>query len=77
MLAVVLVVLVIFAFLRSPRDGDRQRRRAGLADRHVRRDAADGLQPEQAVADGVDHRHGFVVDDAIVMIENMDRCRQP
>jgi HAE1 family hydrophobic/amphiphilic exporter-1 len=31
------------------------------------------LQPRQSVADGPDHRGGFVVDDAIVMLENITR----
>ena len=34
-----------------------QRGRAGLADRHVRRDVPAGLQPRQSFADGADHLH--------------------
>ena len=38
------------------RDADPQRRRAGFADRHVRRHVSARLQPRQSVADGADHR---------------------
>ena len=38
------------------RDADPQRRGAGVADRHVRRDVSAGLQPRQSVADGADDR---------------------
>ena len=34
-----------------------QRRRAGFADRHLRRDVSAGLQPRQSFADGADHLH--------------------
>ena len=36
-------------------------------------DVRAGLQPGQPVADGADDLHRFVVDDAIVMIENISR----
>ena len=53
-----LVILVVFVFLRR-RAGHAhpERRRAGVADRHVRRDVPARLQPRQPVADGADHRH--------------------
>ena len=41
---------------------------------HLRRDVPGGLQPEQPDDDGADHFDpGFVVDDAIVMVENISR----
>ncbi len=47
-IAIGLVVLVVFLFLRNARaTADPERRRPGLAGRHVRCDAPDGLQPEQ------------------------------
>jgi multidrug efflux pump len=55
------------------RHADAQRRGAGVADRHLRRDVSAGLQPRQSVADGADIATGFVVDDAIVVLENISR----
>ena len=40
-----------------PLDAHSERRRAGLAHRHVRRDVSAGLQPRQPVAHGADDRH--------------------
>ena len=57
-IAVVLVILVVFLFLRNvARGAHPERRRAGVADRHLRRDVSARLQPRQSVADGADHRH--------------------
>jgi multidrug efflux pump len=56
-IAVLLVILVVFAVPAQPaRDADPERRGAGLADRHVRRDVSAGLQPRQSLADGADGR---------------------
>ena len=57
LIAIGLVILVVFLFLRNlARDPDPERRRAGVADRHLRRDVSAGLQPRQSVADGADGR---------------------
>jgi len=40
---------------------------------HLGGDVHPWLQPGQLIADGADHSTGFVVDDAIVMIENISR----
>ncbi len=59
-LAVCLVVLVVFVFLRNWRaTADSERGRAGVADRDLRRHVPVRLQPQQPVADGGDHRHRF------------------
>ena len=42
---------------RRARDADSQRGRAGVADRHVRRDVSVRLLDQQLHADGADHRH--------------------
>src|SRR6516165_1514677 len=47
--------------------------RAVGARRHLRRDVRARLQPRQSVSDGATIAVGFVVDDAIVMLENIDR----
>ena len=55
LISVILVILVVFVFLRDPRTTHHsQRRRAGVADRNVRRDVPARLQPRQPVADGAD-----------------------
>ena len=60
MISIGLVILVVFLFLRNRAGHDHsQRRRAGLAGRHVRRDVPGRLQPRQSVADGADDRHGL------------------
>jgi len=60
MLAVALVVLVIFLFLRNrPGHHHPQRGRAGLPGGLLRGDVSFGIQPEQPVAHGPDHLHGF------------------
>ena len=41
------------------RDPHPERRGAGVAHRHVRRDVSARLQPGQPVADGAHHRHGI------------------
>ena len=70
----VLVVLVIFVFLRTlPATIDSEHLRAAVADRHARRDVPFGYSHRQPLADGADIATGFVVDDAIVMIENIAR----
>ena len=57
LISVVLVILVVFVFLRNWRATLIPAGGAGVADRHVRRDVPRGLQPRQPVADGADHRH--------------------
>ncbi len=42
---------------RYPRHRHPERRGAGVAARHVRRDVSVGLQPRHPLADGADHRH--------------------
>ncbi len=57
-ISVLLVVLVVFVFLRSPRTTMiPERGRPGFADRDVRRDVSVRLQPGQSLADGSDHFH--------------------
>ncbi len=74
LLTVGLVVLVIFLFLRSlyatiiPERG-----RAAVAGRHLRGDVRARLQPRQPSLMALTISTGFVVDDAIVMIENISR----
>ena len=54
-ISIALVILVVFLFLRNLRATlIPERRRAALADRHLRRDVPAGLQPRQSVADGAD-----------------------
>ena len=58
LISIVLVILVVFVFLRNAaRHVHSQRGRAGVADRHVRRDVPVRLQHRQSVADGADHLH--------------------
>jgi multidrug efflux pump len=57
----------------SAGDADSRGRGAHIADRHVRGDVSVRLQPGQPFADGADHLDGFVVDDAIVVMENISR----
>jgi len=72
-ISISLVVLVVFFFLRNgwatfiPAFG------AGLAHQHLRRHVSARLHARQPVPDGAHHRTGFVVDDAIVVIENITR----
>ena len=74
MLTVVLVVLVIFLFLRSLRATIiPSRGRADLADRHARRDVCAGYSLDNLSMMALTIATGFVVDDAIVMIENISR----
>ena len=55
-ISIVLVILVVFVFLRNVLGHPHsQRRRAAVADRHVRRDVPARLQPRQPLADGADH----------------------
>ena len=48
-----------------------ERRRAGLADRHLRRDVSGRLQPRNLSLMALTIATGFVVDDAIVVLENI------
>jgi len=70
---VVLVVLVIFLFLRNVRPPHSCPFSAPVPDRHLCGDVPGALQPEQSFPDGTHIATGFVVDDAIVMIENISR----
>ena len=74
MLTIGLVVMVIFLFLRNlVGHRDSQRCRPALARRDLRRDVSPGLQPDNLSLMALTISTGFVVDDAIVMIENIDR----
>ena len=74
LISIGLVILVVFLFLRSlAHHAIPERRGAALADRHLRRHVSARLQPRQPLADGADISTGFVVDDAIVVIENITR----
>jgi len=74
MLTVALVVMVIFLFLRSIRATIIPSVAVPLSIvGHVRRDVSARFSFEQPFLDGADHFHRFVVDDAIVMIENISR----
>ena len=70
LITVVLVVVVIFLFLRNARATliPSAVMPAFPADRH-RRGAAAGIQPRQFLVDGLTIAAGFVVDDAIVMLD--------
>ena len=73
-LAVVLVVLVIFVFLRNvPATIIPSLVRAAVAGRHVRRDVPAGFSLNNLSLMALTIATGFVVDDAIVMIENIAR----
>jgi multidrug efflux pump len=74
LLTIALVVMVIFLFLRSSGGDDHsQRRRAALARRHLRRDVPAGYSLNNLTLMALTISTGFVVDDAIVMIENISR----
>ncbi len=66
--------MVIFVFLRSLMgDGHSERHCAAIAARRVRADVGGGIHARQSIADGLTISVGFVVDDAIVMLENITR----
>ena len=74
MISIILVILVVFVFLRNvARHPHPQRRRAGLAHRHLRRDVPARLQLDNLSLMALTIATGFVVDDAIVVIENITR----
>ncbi len=52
---------------------DSRRRRAGLADRHLRRDVPGGFSLDNLSLMALAIASGFVVDDAIVVMENITR----
>ena len=73
MLAAVLVVLVIFIFLRNFRRRSSRPRAADVHRRHLRRDVSAGLSLDNLSLMALTLSVGFVVDDAIVMLENIVR----
>jgi len=76
-LSVVLVILVVFVFLRDWRSHPHShRRRSRVAYWHLRCYVPVWLQYRQSLAHGPDHLDGFVVDDAIVVMENISRLRE-
>ena len=70
LLAIALVVMVIFP---CPGGDGRPGVAVPPTRRHLRRHVAPRVQPQQPVADALTISTGFVVDDAIVMIENIAR----
>jgi len=72
----VLVVLVIFVFLRSVRATIIPVSRCPSRLWGTSASCTCWLQPQQSLIDGADDSTGFVVDDAIVMIENISLYRQ-
>jgi multidrug efflux pump len=73
MLVIALVVMVIFLFCDARRDGDSERRGAVVDRRHLRRDTLLGYSLNNLTLMALTISTGFVVDDAIVMIENVTR----
>ena len=74
LISVILVVLVVFLFLREvARHPDSQRRGAAVAGRHVRRDVPVRLSLDNLSLMALTISTGFVVDDAIVVMENIMR----
>ena len=75
LLAIALVVMVIFLFLRSlAGDHHSEHRRAAVADRHLRASCTWlGFSLNNLAMMALTISTGFVVDDAIVMIENISR----
>ncbi len=72
-ITIALVALVIFLFLRSAAGPHSGAGRADLADRHAAVDVRVRLLDRQHLAAGLTLAVGFVVDDAIVMLENIVR----
>jgi len=72
-LSIGLVVMVIFCSCAMCGHDHPQHHRALALVGTLWRDVSDGVQPRQSVADGPDDRGRFVVDDAIVMLENIYR----
>jgi len=74
LISIGLVILVVFVFLRNfsvtiiP-----QYLGSGFSNWRVRRDVPGRIYAGQLVAHGPGDRHRFVVDDAIVVIENITR----
>jgi len=74
LIAISLVIMVVFLFLRRWRAGARSRRcGARLAHRHLRHHVSCRVQPGQPLAHGPTIATGFVVDDAVVVLENVSR----
>ena len=73
MLTIALVVMVIFVFLRNVRATSSRRRRAALAHRHFAVMYLLGYSLDNLSLMALTISVGFVVDDAIVMLENIYR----
>ena len=74
LISIVLVILVVFVFLAEPaRHAYPQRGRSRFLDRHLWRDVSVRLQHGQFSLMALTISTGFVVDDAIVVIENITR----
>ena len=73
-ISVVLVILVVFVFLRNVwATHHSQHRRSAVAGRHFRRDVSLGYSLDNLSLMALTISTGFVVDDAIVVIENITR----
>ena len=74
LISMVLVILVVFVFLRNGAGDDHpQYRGAAFADRHFRRDVPAGYSLDNLSLMALAISTGFVVDDAIVVLENITR----
>ncbi len=74
MISVGLVILVVFLFLRNRAlHADSVRGRAGILDRHVRCDVSRNYSLDNLSLMALTVATGFVVDDAIVVLENISR----
>ena len=76
--AMLLVILVVYLFLQNFRATlIPMHRGAGITDRHLRRHAGAGLSPSTLLTlFGMVLAIGIVVDDAIVVLENVERIMQ-
>ncbi len=76
LISVVLVVLVVFVFLREYRATLIPASRCRVAHRHLRRHVPAGYSIDNLSLMALTISTGFVVDDAIVVLENITRHQE-